>query len=692
MKSLLFKLQQAIFLMFGFVLFIAQNKTNIPPNTVFYMEVNGKQLNQKVNWEKFNPFLREITKKNDKKPSWNDYSKTGIKYDETQYHYATMTDSLKSYNAHFMLDSQEKFMEFINSVKKKGQEITKKNNYSYIDIDNNSFVAWNGNHAFLTMISYDKPYKDNWDDEYAIDSAATVVDSVEIYADSIKTDILEEPVPFDYKEEIQYLKNDIKYLKESIKDNNAEIARIQKNIKYLEKHHKYPEEKIVPEISDEAVGDSTYAPKIEVLPPPISQDDYYEDEVYTVEDSTFQKRMDSLNIVEFKMVKKFAEDSFDRYFSSNMEFSASKDMHSFRDPNSDVFIHADYGRIMNEGFLGRAYRRYDYTSILGKMYNSNSSYNLYFDKDKVRLVNNYQHKDSETQKNILDVYSGKKNKKLAALINDKSIGYYVMNVDGSKYFNMIYGMLKNTGETEYQKEMELMIETMKIVLDEKAIAKIAPGNGIFVLNELKSKNVEYTDYEYDDDYNEKEVKKTKDIMVPNFTFAFATENQGYWNRVFDVLTSNKAFAKNFSKDGEFYSFKEEKSKNDYIEELFFTVKDEIVYVTTSKDNITAQNQSYISKQWMKDSSKYPLSGRLNIQKLLGGLDKEFKSKSEKGTLEILRKNAGEIYFKTEKKGNSIQTEMNYNIKSNSENSLMYFFDMINDFYKKSLDEKPANSF
>ena len=80
--------------------------------------------------------------------------------------------------------------------------------------------------------------------------------------------------------------------------------------------------------------------------------------------------------------------------------------------------------------------------------------------------------------------------------------------------------------------MELIMETMKIVLDEEAIAKIAPGNGIFVLNELKSKTVEYTDYEYDADFNEKEVKKTKEIAVPNFTFAFATENEGYWNRIF----------------------------------------------------------------------------------------------------------------------------------------------------------------
>ncbi|MCD0476886.1 hypothetical protein LPB90_00340 [Chryseobacterium sp. LC2016-29] len=658
----------------------------IPQNAVFYMEVNGKQLNKKVNWEKFNPFLKEITKDKgkNKKASWNDYSKTGVKYDATQYHYATMNDSVKSYNTHFTLESPEKFQEFINSIKKKGQEVTQKNNYSYVDIDNDVFVAWSGNRAVLSLISYEKPYK--WDDIADADSAAVVVDTAAIAIDSAYA---EEVKPFDYKEEIQYLKDDIKYLKESIKDNNAEILKLQKDIKYLEKHHKYPEEKKEPEIT-EAIKDSTYKPNVEVLPPPISQDDYYEEEEYEV-DSAYQKEMDSLNIERFKIVKKFAENSFDQYFSSNGELSVTKDMLSFRDSNSDVFIYADYGKIVNEGIYGKLPASFNFTGLLGKIYNSNTSYNLYFDKDKVRLVNNYQHKDSEMQKSISDVYKGKKNKKLAALINDKSVGYYVMNVNGSKYFDMMYGLLKNSEETEYQKEMELMMETMKIVLDEEAITKIAPGNGIFVLNELKSKNVEYTDYDYDDDYNEKEVKKTKDVMVPDFTFAFATENENYWKRVLNVLTSNKAFAKNFSKNGEFYTFKDEKNKNGYVDQLFFTVKEGIVYVTTSKDNINTSNQSEISKQWMKDSSKYPLSGRLNIQKLLIGLDKEFKSKSERKTLDLLRKNVGEVYFKTEAKGGNIQTEMNYNIKNSSENSLMYFFDLFDEIYKISESEKPSKT-
>lgn len=681
MKSLLLKTQTLAYLLLGFVVVFAQNSMKIPQNTAFYMEINGKQLNKKIDWERFNPFLQEITKDKgkDKKPSWNDYSKTGIKYDATQYHYGTFNDSVQSYNAHFIIDNQEKFQEFINSTKKKGLEVSKKSNYSYIDIDDNTFVAWNGNRAYLTMINYNKTSKDTWADYNAADSTTVVIDSAVAIVDSAAAVYDEEEKPFDYKEEIQYLKDEIKYLKENIKSNNADILKYQKDIKYLEKHHKYPAEKVETKVDDQKDYDE--------IAPPASQDDYAEAEAYPL-DTDYQKELDSLQSEKFKIVKKFAENNFDRYFSSNYELDVPKEMLNFRDANSDVFVYTDYGKIMNEGIYGKMFRRVGYTKFLEKMYNSNSAYNVYFDKDKVRLVNNLQHRNSDIQKSISDVYRGKKNKKLTALISDKSVGYYAMNVNGYKTFDMIYSFFQDAGEKEYQKELQLMMETMKIVLDEEAIAKIAPGNAIFVLNELKSKKVDYTDYDYDDDYNEKEVKKTKDVMVPDFTFAFATENEGYWKRVFDVLTTNKDFAKKFTKNGDIYTFKEGKS-NGYLDQLYFTVKDGIVYLTSSTENLTAKNQSSNSTKWMKDSAKYPLSGRLDIQKLLVGLEQEFKTVSEKKTLNSIRKNVGEVYFKTEVKGESIQTEMDYNIKNSSENSLMYFFDLFDEIFKNmEADKKP----
>lgn len=690
MKSIILKTQTLAILFIGFVTVFSQNSMRIPQNTAFYMEINGKELNKKIIWEKFNPFLQELnrSKEKDKKPSWNDYSSTGIKYDAKQYHYGTFNDSLQTYNAHFMIDNKEKFQEFINSTKRKGLEISRKKNYSYIDIDDNTFVAWNGSHAYLTIINYSKPLKDDiWTDDVVTDSTVIETDSAVIVTDSVWTGDEKEEKPFDYKEEIKYLKDEIKYIKDNIKSNNAEIVKYQKDIKYLEKHHRYPEEK------KETVNgaDSVYSEKNEeVMPPPVSQDDYYSEEDRNEEDSLYQKKMDSIHIENFKINRKFAENSFDQYFSSNFEIEVPGEMLTFRDQGSDVYVFTDYGKILNEGIYGKMFRHLDYTRYLSRMYNLNSTYNLYFDKDKVRLVNNHQHKNPEMQKHISDVYKGKKNKKLTALINDQSIGYYAMNLNGYSCFDMMYSFFEDAGEQEYQKELQLMMETVKIVLDEEAISKIAPGNAIFVLNTLKSKKVEYTDYDYDDDYNEKEVKKTKEVMVPDFTFAFATENEGYWKRIFDVLTTNKNFVKKFSKSGDVYSFKEGKG-NGYIDQLFFTVKDGLVYLTTSTENLKVQSQSSASSKWMKDAAKYPMSGKFDIQKLLSGLEKELNTPSERKKMNLIRKNAGDVYFKTEVKGGSIQTEINYTIKNSSDNSLMYFFDVFDEIFKSMEADKKQMS-
>ncbi len=675
MKSIVLKTQIIFLLLFGFTIALAQNSMKVPNDAIFYMEVNGKQLNNKINWNKLNPLLNELSKKSKEKLSWSDYSKTGIKYDAVQYHYASFNDSIKTYNTHFIIDNKEKFQEFINSVKRKGQEVSKRNNYSYVDINDDIFIAWNGSRAALSMISYTKPYNGLWAAEAVADSAVVAIDSVAVAVDAVDAYADEPEKPFDYKDEIKSLKEDIQYLRESIKDNNREIARIQKDIKYLQKHHKYPKEKENVLTPEQEEGEESYGSE-------------YED---AESEKAYQKEQDSIRRENFKIVKKYAEDHFDKYFSSNLEVEASKEMLTFRDANSDVFVYTDYGRIVNDGIYGKMMNRYDFGQVFQKMYNSNSAYNLYFDNDKVKLINNYQHKNTEIQKNIASIYKGKKNKKLLELINEKSVGYYAVNVSGGKCFDLMYSLLQDSGDSDskYKKEMELIMETMKIVLDEEAIAKIAPGNGIFVLNELKSKKVEYTDYEYDEDYNEKEVKKTKDVAVPNFTFAFATENEGYWKRIFNLLITNKKLAKKFTKTGEFYSFKENEKTAGYLDQLFFTIKDGIVYVMSSTENILPTTQSDISKKWAKDSSKYPLSGRLDLQKLLIGLDKEFKSPSERKTLDLFRKNVGELYYKTEVKGESIQTEMNYNIKNSSENSLMYFFDLFNEIFKiKDSEKKP----
>ena len=124
--------------------------------------------------------------------------------------------------------------------------------------------------------------------------------------------------------------------------------------------------------------------------------------------------------------------------------------------------------------------------------------------------------------------------------------------------------------------------------------------------------------------------------------------------------------------------------------MFFTVKDGIVYLTTSLANLVPKKQSGISEKWAKEASRNSQSGSFNMQRLMNGLEKEFKTLPEQKALNLFRKNAGDFDFKTNVKGESIETEFNYTTPNSSENSLMYFFDLCNDLIKIMEPVKPTS--
>lgn len=119
--------------------------------------------------------------------------------------------------------------------------------------------------------------------------------------------------------------------------------------------------------------------------------------------------------------------------------------------------------------------------------------------------------------------------------------------------------------------------------------------------------------------------------------------------------------------------------------MFFTVKDEIVYFTTSIENLDAKNTSGNLDAVAKESTKHAMYGKINLQKLLIGFEDEAKSTSDKKMFDYFKNNVGQIIYKTDAKKNSIETEMIYQINNqNSENSIMHFFDMFRELYKDDL--------
>mgnify|MGYP000854501922 CR=1 FL=1 len=138
------------------------------------------------------------------------------------------------------------------------------------------------------------------------------------------------------------------------------------------------------------------------------------------------------------------------------------------------------------------------------------------------------------------LYARKPNPKFAKYLTDETIGYVNVNLNTEAYLNeMPTFFSKNLGKFFGHEEelLQLFATGFEIVIDEKAIADIMPGDHLIIVNGITHLKVDYTDYDYDDNYELKEVHKTKEEKVPSFVWMFTSKDQRMIKKTLDFAVS-----------------------------------------------------------------------------------------------------------------------------------------------------------
>lgn len=138
------------------------------------------------------------------------------------------------------------------------------------------------------------------------------------------------------------------------------------------------------------------------------------------------------------------------------------------------------------------------------------------------------------------LYARKPNPKFAKYLTAETFGYFNVNVNTAAYLKEIPVFFTKNLKKYFGKEnevLELMALGLEIALDEKAIAKIIPGDNLVVVNGITNLKIDYVDYDYDDNYDVKEVHMTKEERVPSFIWMFTSEDQRIFKKVLDVAVS-----------------------------------------------------------------------------------------------------------------------------------------------------------
>lgn len=329
-----------------------------------------------------------------------------------------------------------------------------------------------------------------------------------------------------------------------------------------------------------------------------------------------------------------------------------------------------YGAIMPElGAYGKAQVMKGYGSLTAKLFMDNKSFRISTGLELAK-------EQADAYKKIMN---RKLNKNFLKYVNsDKAIGFMGYAIDTKAYLEEFPKLLKQTYGAflggNMDEEIELGTDLFSLLLDEEAVSKVVKGDALFVINGLKSREVSYTTYDYDEDYNSTEVKKTKKETLPDFLFMFSSEDTRLINKLIKYGVNKNHVIQN----NNIYKIEEKKSPID----LYFMIKDGIVFFGNSLNEMESiGNNTFkgtINKHDKNLLSKNNFSFLFNAKNLVGKVPTEEiggeeTAKKFNSTLEKM----GLIYMKSNPiKGNIVSAEISAEIPNGHENALKYLFLLI----------------
>lgn len=614
----------------------AQNKLSlVPASATFVVKYAGENFTKNISIKKIDSysFIKDDFFKILHLDKRSSLQNTGINFEQDTYQYVIVQDTCISFVSLLNIKNETQFLKLIKDNYSNASEIIKKNGFSLIPVSNTTFIGWKNGMAVIVNSNYQSS-KTFYDNDYSSDTTA-----VEVFTDSTTTT---EPDTTISTEEAEAKAQEEQRVRDSIYNFKWELWEQQQDM--IAKKQQ--------QAAAEIIMQNSFTGNIKSI----------------ADDAGYKKIIDPA-----------------------AHLSAWFNTESILNQYLNYFKRGAYGLVNN--ITAPVYEPAD---------GFNSAVNIYFDKDKLRMEQKTFSANDSLNKLSLAVMNSKQNNNLINFVNPGNIGYLSMSINTEAMANYYYSFLKSyLGRSSYMNEyadlIDVYIDLLQIIIDEKGIAELLPGNYMFVMHDMKAQMVDYTDYEYDAEYNQKEVKKSRKELSPDFTFAFETNRADFFERLahLPLKYAEKEHFNYKQKDG-YYVLTFDSGKYP-INNLYFMVKDGKAVITTSMNvvDMVKNNTAFATDEETKKSilaNNYSL--QLNSKKLIEKMQTQFSTDVNKKISDYLMQNLGDVKMESSIKDGMIQGTATMNIKGKHSNSLEFFFNMIdgvNSIIEKDRQEKEKKS-
>ena len=341
------------------------------------------------------------------------------------------------------------------------------------------------------------------------------------------------------------------------------------------------------------------------------------------------------------------------------------------------------------GLFGRFYGKYMGQGMAG--YGAMNA-RLYMGRDEARLTAELEL--SDRMANAYDrIYNSRRiNKDFLKYINgDRMIGFASYSMDTRAYLDEFPRLMAQTygsyfvggsNKNKYKQEMSLSADFLSLLLDEEAVAEVIKGDALLLLNDVSRKTVTYTTYDYDDNYERKEVEKTKTETQPDFLLMLSSDD----TRLIRKLLRYGIDKEQVNYNNGIYSFSKKAMKSSPLP-VHMLIKDGIIFVGTSLRDLQDINsdryEAHVSRAQKDLILNNTMSLYFNPRNLRGKFNqKDMGSFKDLQKLNNLLGNSGVLYARSGGiHGNYISSELVAEVPGNNENALQYFFSLIDDANK-----------
>ncbi|MCK0132378.1 hypothetical protein MWU59_12775 [Flavobacteriaceae bacterium F08102] len=304
------------------------------------------------------------------------------------------------------------------------------------------------------------------------------------------------------------------------------------------------------------------------------------------------------------------------------------------------------------------------------------SAHLYFKNGRMQISSEMEFSD-ELKTRIKKIYKQKMNKSFYSYVHlNSALGYmsYSLNTENmlKEYPGLLTGMYGGMFPG-YVQEMDIVADLLKTILDEKAIGELLTGNVLLVLEDISEKDVTYVTYEYDEEYNETKVTKSKKEILPDFTLIVGTKRKDLAVKLANLGVKYEALT------GSSNRFKIA-SSSDFPLPMYLTLTDDAIILSTSDKRFNDKAKGTLGSL-QKTIDKNGMIWHLDIEKIIQTIPlKEMGLSDEKGRL--ITKNLKSATLTSSKlKGNKIYSDFTITSPDTSKNSLQLLMDFFEEILR-----------